>query len=219
MPQYTDFDIPVTYAGVKFRNPFYVSSGPTTMTVEQLQKMEETGWGGASLKLTIDPEPYINRHPRYGWYPEKTFLTFTAERRLTLAQLLKLIEEGRKRAPSLVLFSNITYSGDKGIAGWVNMAKQCEDAGVHINELNMCCPNMSFNVELTGKTGTKKKTGASLGKDDQAVAEIVAAIKAATKIPLFVKITPGHPNPPCGHEQNSDRGMLHVKRHYGSTGS
>lgn len=190
MPKYTDFEIPVTVAGVRCRNPFYVASGPTTMTIEQLERIEQTGWGGASLKLTIDPEPYINRYPRYGWYPEKTFLSFTAERRLVLKDLLKLIELGRKRTPSLILWSNITYSGDAGIEGWVNMAKQCENAGVHINELNMCCPNMSFNVDLTGKQASKKKTGASLGKDEQAIVEIVRAIKAETKIPLFVKITP-----------------------------
>ncbi|NQT00781.1 MAG: hypothetical protein HQ580_02025, partial [Planctomycetes bacterium] len=167
MAKYTDFNIPVTIAGVKFRNPFYVSSGPTTMTIEQLERIEQCGWGGASLKLTIDPEPYINRYPRYGYYPERNFLSFTAERRLVLNDLLKLIEEGRKRAPNLVLFSNITYSGDKGIEGWVNMAKKCEDAGVHINEVNMCCPNMSFNVELTGKDTGGPKTGASLGQNEQ----------------------------------------------------
>ena len=77
----------VTAAGVRFRNPFYVSSGPTTMTVEQLVKADECGWGGASLKLTVDPLPYINRHPRYGYYPAKGFLAFTAERRLTLDEL------------------------------------------------------------------------------------------------------------------------------------
>jgi len=185
-----DCDIPVTVAGVKFRNPFYVSSGPTTMTVEQLERIEQCGWSGASLKLTIDPEPYINRYPRYGYYPEKGFLSFTAERRLTLAQLLELIEAGRKRASSLVLWSNITYSGDEGVAGWVNMAKKCQDAGVHINELNMCCPNMSFNVELTGQDTGGPKTGASLGQSEQAIAEIVRAVKDATSIPLFVKITP-----------------------------
>jgi len=186
----TDFNIPVEYAGIKFRNPFYVSSGPTTMTVEQLVRIAETGWGGASLKLTIDPEPYINRYPRYGYYPTKNFLSFTAERRLTLDQLLKLIEEGRKAASELVLWSNITYAGDEGIEGWVRMAKACENAGVHINELNMCCPNMSFNVELTGEDTGGPKTGASLGQNEQAIAEIVKAVKAATSIPLFVKITP-----------------------------
>jgi NADPH-dependent glutamate synthase beta subunit-like oxidoreductase/dihydroorotate dehydrogenase len=181
--------IPVTVAGVKMRNPFYVSSGPTTMTVEQLERIQETGWGGASLKLTIDPAPYINRVPRYGYYPDRTFLTFTAEKRLVLKDLLKLIEQGRKRAPELTLWSNLTYAGDQGIAGWVNMARQCEDAGVHINELNMCCPNMSFNVELTGKAPSAKQTGASLGQNTEAIREIVAAVKAATRIPLFVKLT------------------------------
>jgi len=185
----TNFNIPVTVAGVKFRNPFYVASGPTTMTVEQLERMDECGWGGASLKLTIDPKPYINRVPRYGYYPDQSFLSFTAEKRLLLKELLKLIEQGRKRAPNLVLFSNITYAGNKGIEGWVNMAKKCEDAGVHINELNMCCPNMSFNVEVSGKSESAQQTGASLGQNLGAISEIVKAIKAETTIPLFVKLT------------------------------
>ncbi|MGQ9661670.1 MAG: FAD-dependent oxidoreductase [Kiritimatiellia bacterium] len=185
-----DFEIPVTVAGVQFRNPFYVASGPTTMTVEQLERIEKYGWGGASLKLTIDPVPYINRHPRYGYYPDKGFLVFTAERRLLLDGLLRLIEQGRRRTPNLILFSNITYAGDKGIEGWVNMAKKCEEAGVHINELNMCCPNMSFNVEITGELKEGPRTGASLGRNMEAIVAIVKAVKAATKIPLFVKITP-----------------------------
>ena len=190
MAKNTNFNIPVNVAGVKFRNPFYVSSGPTTMKIEQLERIAQCGWGGASLKLTIDPEPYINRRPRYGYYSEKNFLSFTAEKRLVLKDLLKLIELGRKRTPELVLFSNITYSGDKGIEGWVRMAKACENAGVHINELNMCCPNMSFNVEVSGADRGGPKTGASLGQNEQAIAEIVRAIKAETTIPLFVKITP-----------------------------
>ena len=189
MTKYTDFNIPVVIAGVKFRNPFYVSSGPTTMTIEQVERIQQCGWGGASLKLTIDPVPYINRRPRYGYYPNKNFLSFTAEKRLLLDELLELIEQGRKRAKDLVLFSNITYSGDKGLEGWVNMAKKCEEAGAHINELNMCCPNMSFNVELTGEDTGGPKTGASLGKNEQAVAAIVKAIREETTIPLWVKIT------------------------------
>lgn len=190
MAKYTDFDVPVTIAGLKYRNPFYVSSGPTTMTIEQLERIDQCGWGGAELKLTIDPEPYINRRPRYGYYPDRTFLSFTAEKRLLLAELLKLIEDGRKRAKNLILCSNITYSGDAGVAGWVNMAKKCEDAGVHANQLNMCCPNMSFNVDLTGEDKGGPKTGASLGQNEQAIAAIVSAIKSETSIPLFVKITP-----------------------------
>ena len=55
-----DIQIPVTIGGVTFKNPFFVASGPTTKTVKQLKRIEETGWAAASIKLSIDPAPYIN---------------------------------------------------------------------------------------------------------------------------------------------------------------
>jgi NADPH-dependent glutamate synthase beta subunit-like oxidoreductase/dihydroorotate dehydrogenase len=191
MPKYTDFDMPVKVRGVTFRNPFFVSSGPTTMTIEQLERIRDTGWGAASLKLTVYPLPYINRVPRYGWYERMGLLTFTAEKRLTLDELLKLLELGRKRCRELVLYSNITYAGEEGAAGWVKMAKQCESAGAHVVELNMCCPNMSFNVQLTGTaSGKGPKTGASMGSEEEVVKQIVGAVRKAIKVPLFLKLTP-----------------------------
>ena len=187
--KYTDFSLPVEISGVKFRNPFFVASGPTTMSIDQIKRINETGWGGASLKLTIFPTPYINRKPRYGYYNKEGYLAFTAEKRLTMDQLLSLIEQARKEAPDLVLFSNITYTGED-YEGWGKMAKQCEDAGVHINEINVGCPNMSFNVEMSGNDKGGPKTGASQGKDVNAVKNIVKAVKEATSIPVFVKFSP-----------------------------
>lgn len=161
------------------------------MTIEQLERIWENGWAAASLKLTVYPLPYINRVPRYGWYEDKKLLTFTAEKRLTLDELLRLIETGRKRVPGLILYANITYAGDEGPDGWVKMAKQCEAAGAHVIELNMCCPNMSFNVQLTGKScGKGPKTGASMGSQEEIVRTIVGTVKKALKVPLFLKLTP-----------------------------
>jgi len=56
----------------------------------------------------------------------------------------------------------------------------------------MCCPNMSYNVELSSGDDNccKVRTGASLGQQGDAVAEIVREIRKAIKIPLFVKLTP-----------------------------
>jgi NADPH-dependent glutamate synthase beta subunit-like oxidoreductase len=53
---------------------------------------------------------------------------------------------------------------------------------------------MSFNVEVTGLGSDGPRTGASLGQNQQAIAEIVRAIKEETTVPLWVKITPegGH---------------------------
>ena len=89
-----------------------------------------------------------------------------------------------------MLFANITYIGDKpGLTGWIEMAKQAEASGAHAIELNMCCPNMSFNVAMTESARTEQ-TGASMGQNATAVSMIVAAVKPAVKTPVFVKITP-----------------------------
>jgi len=184
--------IPVTIGGVTLKNPFYVASGPTTKTVRQLQRIEETGWAAASIKLSIDPAPYINRKPRYGMFNDRNALAFTTEKRLTFTEGLKLIEDAKKVLGDLKLMANITYAGEAGVEGWVNMAKKFEEVGADIIELNMCCPNMSYNLELTSgcTTCTTKQTGASMGQQEDVASEIAKAVKENISIPLFVKLTP-----------------------------
>ena len=187
-----DIRIPVTVGGVTFKNPFYVASGPTTKSVRQLVGIERTGWAAASIKLSIDPAPYINRKPRYGIFEDRNALAFTAEKRLTFAEGLQLIRDAKKVLTELKLMANMTYAGDDGVDGWVNMAVEFEKAGADIIELNMCCPNMSYNLELTsgGTQSAAKQTGASMGQNAAVATEIVRAIKKAISIPLFVKLTP-----------------------------
>lgn len=176
--------------GIKFRNNFVVASGPTVKWKEQLILAEESGWAGVSLKLAFDPEPYISLPPRYRWFRKEEYHAFTAERRLTFEQCLRLLEDGRRVTSSLVLFANITYTGDKiGTTGWEDMARQAEAAGAHLIELNMCCPNMSFNVSLSDAERTAQ-TGASMGQNAAIVSTIAQAVRKAVKIPVFVKITP-----------------------------
>ena len=171
--------IPVTVGGVTFQNPFYVASGPTTKSVRQLLRIEETGWAAASIKLSIDPAPYLNRKPRYSLFKDRDALAFTAEKRLTFQEGLRLVEEAKPKLHSLLLMANMTYAGDAGPEGWVNMAKRFEEAGADIIELNMCCPNMSYNLEMTsgGSQTASKQTGASMGQQADVAAEIVSAIK------------------------------------------
>ena len=189
-----DINIPISIGSLNFKNPFYVSSGPSTKTVRQLKRIEETGWAAASIKLSIDPAPYINRKPRYGYFDNYKALGFTAEKRLDMAEGLKLIEDAKKELNDLLLFANISYAGEneRDIQGWVNMAKQFEAAGADAIELNMCCPNMSFNVEISSanKERTVKKSGASMSSNPELIAEIVKEIKKTLGIPLFVKLSP-----------------------------
>ena len=187
-----DIDLRTKIGSVVFKTPFYVSSGPTSKSVEQLVKAESLGWAGASIKLTFDPAPYINLPPRYGYFDKERFLSFSAETRLLVDEGIQLVKDARKQCASdFVVFANITYVGEKGIDGWVHMARRFEDVGADIIELNCCCPNMSFNVQLSEQTQqTAHRTGASLGEDADAVAYLTEQVRKAVGIPICVKITP-----------------------------
>ncbi len=186
-----DIVMPIKAAGLTFKNPFIVASGPASKDVRQIVQAEQAGWGGVSIKLTIDPEPYINRRPRYRWLDDVGIHIFTLEERLNLEQGLKLVESGRKHTTNVILFANITYSGDKGLDGWSELAKKFEDAGAHAIEINFCCPNMSFNLDAVGQEKTDRpSTGASLGSNVEVVKMITRAIKENVNIPVFAKLTP-----------------------------
>ncbi len=177
-------------AGLKFRNPFVVASGPATKHITQLVEAERCGWGGASLKLALEPAPYINLDPRYRWWKQEQYLAFSAEKRLTLDEALRLTEKGRKQTKELVILANIAYTGDKGMDGWLDMARRFVEAGAHGLELNMCCPNMSFNLKVSGEQEHTVQSGASLGQNAEIVGMATRIISDAVDVPVFVKLTP-----------------------------
>jgi dihydroorotate dehydrogenase/Pyruvate/2-oxoacid:ferredoxin oxidoreductase delta subunit len=181
-------DLSVNFAGLKMQNPFIVGSGPTVKNADQIREAQDNGWAGVSIKLAIDPFPYINLPPRYRWLKKQQIHIFTAETRLTADYSLKTLEEARRVADEIVIFPTITYDGiDQD--GWPKLAKRFENAGAQAIELNMCCPNMSFNLTATGAV-SEKATGASLGLDLKELGKVVGMICEAVTIPVIVKLTP-----------------------------
>jgi dihydroorotate dehydrogenase/Pyruvate/2-oxoacid:ferredoxin oxidoreductase delta subunit len=181
-------DLTVRLGPLTLANPFIVGSGPTVRTVDQIKAAEDAGWAAVCPKLTIDPTPYLSLPPRYRWLKRKRLHIFTAEQRLTPSEGLRLCEEARKATRGILIIPNITYDGED-YEGWGRLAKRFEDAGAHAIELNMCCPNMSFNLSTTGER-TGKATGASLGSDLVELPKVVKLVVEATKLPVVVKLTP-----------------------------
>lgn len=184
----SEYLMPLEVAGLKYRNNFVVGSGPATKTLDMIKDIERWGWGGASLKLAIDPT-YISKPPRYRWLKKLKYHAFTAETRLTFDEGLRLMEAARKAVSELILYANMSYAGEAGDEGWIQMAKKYEAAGAHVIELNMCCPNMSFNVESSGGQ-TRVVSGASVGSNPAIVSKTALAVQKAVNIPVFVKLTP-----------------------------
>ncbi len=185
------FQLPVKIGDVTLRNPFTVGSGPTVKSVEQLELIEKCGWGAASTKQTFNPRPYINFDPRYRWLKKEKLHIFTAERRLEMETGLRLVEAARKRCKELVIIANFS-DNSVNIEGWEEGARRFEAAGAQILELNFCCPNMSFSVDVSDKqtSAPHPSSGASMGQDENAVAHVVRNLRKAICIPIIAKLTP-----------------------------
>ena len=185
------FDLPVSIGNVTLRNPFVVGSGPTVKNLEQLELIEKCGWGAASTKQTYNPRPYITYDPRYRWLKKEKLHIFTAEHRLDMETGLRLVEAARKRCKGLVIIANYSDSG-ANVDSWEEGARRFEAAGAQILELNFCCPNMSFSVDVSDKRTKDRRpsSGASMGQDEDAVAEVVRRLRRALSIPIIAKLTP-----------------------------
>lgn len=185
------FYLPVRIGNVELRNPFIVASGPTAKRVEQLELAEKLGWGAVSIKQTFNPTPYINYQPRYRWLKKEKLHTFTAEYRLDMEQGLRLVEEARKKCKELVVIANYSYvQGD--LEGWQDAARRFEAAGAQMLELNFCCPNMSFNVDVSDREKKEERpsSGASMGQDENSVRLVIGKIREVSQLPIIAKITP-----------------------------
>jgi dihydroorotate dehydrogenase/Pyruvate/2-oxoacid:ferredoxin oxidoreductase delta subunit len=185
------FYLPVMIGNVELRNPFIVASGPTTKRVEQLELAEKLGWGAASIKQTFNPTPYINYQPRYRWLKKEKLHTFTAEYRLDMKSGLRLMEEARKKCREMVIIANYSYI-QADLDGWQDAARLFEAAGAQILELNFCCPNMSFNVDVSDRLNKEARpsSGASMGQDETSVRLVIEATREVSKLPIIAKITP-----------------------------
>jgi len=185
------FYLPVTLGGMELRNPFIVASGPTTKRVEQLELAEKLGWAAVSIKQTFNPIPYINYQPRYRWLKKEKLHTFTAEYRLDMEQGLRLVEEARKKCKELVVMANYSYV-QADLQGWQDAARRFEAAGAQMLELNFCCPNMSFNVDVSDREKKEERpsSGASMGQDEKSVRLVIEKVRQITRLPIIAKITP-----------------------------
>jgi len=183
------FELPVKIGNVTLRNPFVVGSGPTVKNLPQLELIERCGWGAASTKQTYNPRPYISYDPRYRWLKKEKLHIFTAEHRLDMETGLRLVEAARKRCKELVIIANYSDAGDS-LDSWEEGARRFEAAGAQILELNFCCPNMSFSVDVSDQKAHGISSGASMGQHEGQVAAVVRRLRKAIDIPIIAKITP-----------------------------
>ena len=191
-------DLSVEFTGIRFRNPFLLSSAPPTESESNILRAFEAGWGGVVTK-TIGLHPVVNVRG-----PKTKFLradvdspTISMKKRpgtaLHSSWNWELISDkpldwwvpriGRikKAFPDRVLVASIMAGSgnDTELSHWQTLAKACQEEGADAFELNLSCPHMD-----------RQDMGSNIGKDRELISVVTQVVKEVAKVPVWAKLTP-----------------------------
>src|SRR5688500_18760993 len=191
-------DLSVEFTGIRFENPFLLSSAPPTESESNILRAFEAGWGGVVTK-TIGLHPVVNvagpktKFLRY--YPETGALSMNKGRAgvLQASWNWELISDkpldwwvprlGRikKAFPDRILIASIMAGSgnDKELKAWQTLAKACQEQGCDGLELNLSCPHMD-----------RPDMGSNIGKDQAQCSFVTQVVKEVAKVPVWAKLTP-----------------------------
>ena len=191
-------DLSTTFTGVKFQNPFLLSSAPPTESESNIVRAFEAGWGGVVTK-TIGLHPVVNVLG-----PKTKFLRADADSAhlsmkkrpgaalhsswnwelisdKTLDWWVPRLERITRAFPQHALVASIMAGSgnDTELRHWQELALACEQAGCDALELNLSCPHMD-----------RPDMGSNVGKDKELVSIVTKVVKEVAKIPVWAKLTP-----------------------------
>ena len=173
-------DLSTEYLGLKLKSPLVVSSSPLTDSVESIQRLEAAGAAAVVLpsifeeQLTLESNALDADLQRGTESFSEATSFFPAYDTFRQGQdsYLELVRKAKKAASIPVLAS----LNGASIGGWVNFAKEIEQAGADALELN------TFSLPTDARIP-------SATIEDNLI-ELVRQVKASTKIPIAVKLSP-----------------------------
>ena len=190
-------DLSTTFTGIRFENPFLLSSAPPTESESNILRAFEAGWGGVVTK-TIGLHPVVNVAG-----PKTKFLRSHGAGTLSMNKgrdgalhsswNWELISDkpldwwvprlGRikKAYPNRALIASIMAGSgsDKELAAWQTLARACQEKGADGLELNLSCPHMD-----------REDMGSNIGKDQKLCSRVTQVVKEVATIPVWSKLTP-----------------------------
>ena len=170
----------IDFLGVRFENPFCLSSSPVGNCYDMCKKAYESGWGGVVFK-TIGFFIADEVSPRFDQISkERTdFIGFKNMEQIAehpLNENLEAIKKLKIEFPHKVLIASIMGSNEEE---WTELARLVEEAGADMIEMNLSCPQM-----------TSHAMGSDVGSNPQLCRLYSAAVKKGSKLPVIAKMTP-----------------------------
>lgn len=175
-------DLSITFLGVKFDNPFCLSSSPVGNCYDMCAKAYDEGWGGVVFK-TIGPADYIINEvsPRFDKLDKECtpFVGFKNMEQIaehSLEENLADLRRLKKNYPHKVLIASIMGNNEQN---WEELARLVEEAGADMIEMNLSCPQM-----------TSHAMGSDVGTNAELCKSYCQAVKRGSKLPVLAKMTP-----------------------------
>jgi dihydropyrimidine dehydrogenase (NAD+) subunit PreA len=191
-------DLSVVFTGLRFENPFLLSSAPPTESEANILRAFDAGWGGVVTK-TIGMHPVVNVEG-----PKTKFLRAdvdtprisTRKRANTalhsswnwelisdkpLDWWIPRLERIKKAHPEKILIASIMAGSgdDRELEHWQTLTRAVQDAGADGIEMNFSCPHMD-----------RDDMGSNIGKNRQLCAQVTRVVKDVARVPVWVKLTP-----------------------------
>lgn len=165
-------DLSVNLCGVRLKNPVIAASGTFGFGREFDELYDISCLGGISVKgLSLKPRTG-NPPPRIAETPSGMLnsvgLQNPGVERFIEEELPWLLKK------DVAVIANITGTS---VDEYVQMAERLAPTGVHLLEMNISCPNVH-------------EGGVAFGVKPESVYAITKAVKAASRQPLIVKLTP-----------------------------
>jgi dihydropyrimidine dehydrogenase (NAD+) subunit PreA len=177
-----NIDLSVDFCGVKFKNPFLLSSSPVSNSAEMVAQAFEAGWGGVVYKtLGSDLLPIVHPSPRMNAYH------YGSKHLMGLQNVEQISDRPLKDNLLDILYLKKNYPDHPVVASlmgfstkdWQYLAKSAEDNGADMLELNFSCPHMTI-----------EGSGHKVGRAFALLEGFTEAVKKVVKIPVMAKMTP-----------------------------
>ncbi|MDE7440342.1 MAG: NAD-dependent dihydropyrimidine dehydrogenase subunit PreA [Clostridia bacterium] len=175
-------DLSITFLGVKFENPFCLSSSPVGNCYEMCAKAYDEGWAGVVFK-TIGPKHFVINEvsPRFDALTKEDtpFVGFKNMEQIaehSLEENLRDLRRLKQEYPNKVLIASIMGTNE---ADWVELARLVEEAGADMIEMNLSCPQM-----------TSHEMGSDVGTNAELCKKYCQAVKRGSSLPMMAKMTP-----------------------------
>ncbi len=173
----------IDFEGVKFKNPFWIGSGPTSGTGDKIVQALKAGWGGVVIKTVGDSIVRKGVRPMYAAMrnSNKDLVVFenieliTEDNLETWDKYIKMVNREIPNAP--IVFS-IMWSSD--ISEWSKLARWSEDHGANLIELNFGCPHGE----------PEKRSGAYISQHPDLVYDYTKEVVQSVGVPVISKLSP-----------------------------